>query len=379
VDVLSVEFSGYMQIKDVTPFLVAAKPSPDGWSTGQITILVKVESDTGLIGWGEAFAMAYRQNACKQIILNLAEDLKAMRHATPRGFLETIAVPMATKHPSIDYAAAVSALEIALWDLLGQSVRLPLYELLGGAARDQVPIYANAWDNPVRTPEEIASRCAMMRAQGYQAVKIYPLRQPNLDLSEAAVRLTREAIGPKADLLLDFAVQNDPRHALKAARLFAPYDPFWIEEPVAGDNLPALAEFRRNTDIRITTGERQTGHRHYRDVLDHRAADVLNPDIASVGGILAMLEIGAMAASHSVMFSPHSWNSTTVAYMAMLHVCAVIPNAIYAELYYDYLALGAEFSALDTKVVNGKATLPSSPGLGVKIDENALSRLCVPG
>ena len=364
-----------MKIVNVTPYLVGPRPSADGWSMGQIVIFVKLETDTGLIGWGEAYALSSRQRATREIILALGEALKRMSDPTPRAFLNHIAKPMDTKHPSVDYSSAVSAIEIALWDLLGKSVGQPVHVLLGGAIVDRVPVYANAWDQPVRAPEAIAARCAMMRSQGYRAVKIYPLRQPTLAAAEACVRLTREAVGPDVDIMLDFAVQKDPRRALRAAHLFEPYDPYWIEEPLAGDDLDALVEFRAKTQSRITTGERQSGIRHYRDVLMKRAADVLNPDIVGVGGILEMLEIGAMADAHSVAMSPHCWASTTVAFHAMLHTCAVMRNSIFAELYYDYLELGAEFADCDYVIEGGYASVPRKPGLGVEMNENALRAL----
>ncbi len=366
-----------MQITRLTPYLVAPRPSPDGWSKGQITLLVKLDTKEGLIGWGEAYALSHRQEAICKIMGYLGAVLTELPNASPRAFIEHVATPMATKHPSIDFAAAQSAIEIALWDLLGKSTGLPLHALLGGAIQSHVPIYANAWDNPVQAPQAIAERCAMMREQGYRAVKIYPMRQPTLDLSEETVRLTREAIGPDVDLMLDFACQKDSRRALKAARSFEAYDPYWIEEPVPGDDPIALADFRARTDLRVVTGERQAGLRHYRDILHHRAADVLNPDIAGVGGILTTLEIGTLAQAHSTLISPHSWNSTTVAYAAMIHVCAVMPNAIYGELYYDYLHLGMEFGSIDCAMENGACTLPSAPGLGVEIDEAALKALCL--
>ena len=364
-----------MKIASVTPFLVGPKPSSDGWSEGQICIFVKLVTESGLVGWGEAYALDQRQRACCEIILSLGEALKQMPDASPRAFLYQLAKPMESKHPGIDYAAAVSAIEIALWDLLGKEAGLPVHALLGGAVCDRVPIYANAWDSPVQTAEAVASRSARMSADGYRAVKIYPLRRSRLAEAEACVRLTREAIGPDVDLMLDFAIQKDPRHALRAARLFEPYNPYWIEEPVAGDDLDAMAEFRANVHTRVTTGERQSGLRHYRDVLSKRAADVLNPDIAGAGGILEILEIGAMADAHSVKISPHNWNSTTVAFVAMLHVCAVMRNAIYGELYYDYLELGGEFAECDYVIENGFASLPQTPGLGIEMDEDALRKL----
>lgn len=364
-----------MRIVNVTPFLVGPRPSSDGWSEGQTMVFVKLETDQGLTGWGEAYALTYREPATCEIIIALGEALKQMPHASPRAFLRHVVEPMSYKHPGIDYASATSAIEVALWDLAGQSAQLPVHAMLGGAIIDRVPIYANAWDGPVQTPQAIAERCAMMRSQGYGAVKIYPLRQATLEDAEACVRLTREAVGWDVDIMLDFAVQKDRRHALRAARLFEPYAPFWIEEPLAGDDLDGLAEFRASTTSRITTGERQSGVRHYRNLLDRRAADVLNPDIVGAGGIVTMLEIGAMADAHSVLISPHCWNSTTVAFVAMLHTCAVMPNAIHGELYYDYLELGAEFATCDYVIKDGMASLPQAPGLGVTINEDVLRSL----
>jgi galactonate dehydratase len=366
-----------MKITRVTPFLVEEVPTSDGWSEGIRVLLVKVEDETGLAGWGEAFALSPRQTAIRDIMMILADGLMKLPEASPRRFLQDVAAVEDAGHQSIDFDSAVSALEIALWDLAGKRLGVPVHTLLGGAIRSEVPIYANAWDSPTQPPEAIAARCAKMRSEGYGAVKIYPLRQPTLELTEKLVRLTREAIGPDADMMLDFAVEQDPRRALQAARLCAPYNPFWIEEPVSGEDLAAMADFRKRVDMRVTTGERQSGLTHYRDILTLRAADVLNPDICGVGGILRMVEIATMAQAHSVLFSPHNWNSTNVGFAAMMQVSAVLPNLCYAELYYDYLELGARYATTDFVIANGVATVPTTPGIGVTIDEAALRALCV--
>lgn len=364
-----------MRISKVTPFLVAPRPSSDNWSQGQIMIFVKLETDSGLVGWGEAYALEHRQLAIREIILALGAAVMQMENATPRGFVDRVALLMDSDHPSIDYSSAASAIEIALWDLLGKSTGLPLHALLGGALVQRVPLYANVWDEPVQFAGAVADRCGMLTSKGYRAVKIYPLRRATLAEAENCVRLTREAIGPDVDLLIDFAIQKDHRHALRAVKLFEPYNPYWIEEPVAGDDPAGMAEIRAATTCRITTGERQSGLRHYRSIVTSRAADVLNPDIAGAGGILKMLEIGALADAHGLQISPHSWNSTTVAFLAMLHVCAVMRNATYAELYYDYLELGAAFAECDHVIADGYASLPNRPGLGVEMNERMLLSL----
>lgn len=361
-----------MRVVHVTPFLIGPRPSSDGWSKGQIVIFVKLETDCGLTGWGEAYLLEHRQGAICEIIKALGTALCQMEDATPRGFLHRVATPMYDRHPGIDFACAVSALEIGLWDLLGKALGQPVHALLGGALTDSIPLYANAWDSPVQSADAVARRCSRMVAEGFRAVKIYPLRRAAMSEAEACVRLTREAVGPDVDIMLDFAVQKDLPHALQAARLFERYDPYWIEEPVAGEHLDAMATFRARTNSRITTGERQAGLTHFRDVIMKQAADVLNPDIAGAGGILEMLAIGALAEAHGLKISPHSWNSTTVAFLAMLHVCAVMPNAVYAELYYDYLELGSELASCDYAIKDGFASVPRAPGLGLSMNEDAV-------
>lgn len=364
-----------MKITGHRKFLIKPVPSSDGWSRGHMALFVKLETNTGLVGWGEAYALQNRQRACCEIIDTLGVAVAQMSDVSPRRFLNDVAKPMETGHPSIEFSSAVSAIEIALWDLLGKSLGQPVHALLGGALTDKIPVYANAWDNPVQSAQAVAARCGKMRAEGYDAVKIYPLRRATLTEAEACVRLTREAIGPDADLMLDFAVPADPNVAIKAARLFERYAPYWIEEPLAGDSYDALSEFRKRFSTRVTTGERQSSLHHCRDALKMRSADVLNPDIAGAGGIIRMLEIGSMADAHGVQISPHNWNSTTVGFLAMLHVCAVMPNAKYAELFYDYLELGAKFADCDFEISDGRASLPQRPGLGVEMHETKLLQL----
>ena len=364
-----------MKITGYRKFMVKAVPSSDGWSRGHQALFVRLETDTGLLGWGEAYALKNRQRACCEIIDALCVAVAQMSDASPRRFLNDIAKPMETGHPSIDFSSAVSAIEIALWDLLGKSLGQPVHALLGGALADRIPVYANAWDNPVQSAQAVAARCGQMRAEGYDAVKIYPLRRATLTEAEACVRLTREAIGPEADLMLDFAIPEDPNFAIKAARLFERYNPYWIEEPLVGDSYEALSEFRTRISTRVTTGERQSSLNHCRDALKAGAADVLNPDIAGAGGIIRMLEIGSMADAYGVQISPHNWNSTTVGFLAMLHACAVMPNAKYVELFYDYLELGAQFADCDFVISDGHASLPQKPGLGVEIHEPKILQL----
>jgi galactonate dehydratase len=164
---------------------------------------------------------------------------------------------------------------------------------------------------------------------------------------------------------------------LEAGRRFEAYEPFWFEEPVTSDDLDTLGYIRSRVRMRVVCGERHGGKPRFREMLDKWAVDVLNPDMAGCGGILDSLEVAAMAEAFSVAVSPHNYNSPTIAMAAMLHAAALMPNLLTAELYPDYLACGARFAETGFDIAAGEATLPRSPGLGVTINEDALSRVAV--
>jgi galactonate dehydratase len=281
----------------------------------------------------------------------------------------------ADKRTGIDFYCALSALELALWDLAGKLAGAPVHQLLGGALHERIPLYANLWREPSGSIEALVARAAAMQQAGFAFIKIYPLQFPGLDQAEACVRAVRSAVGPDLGIMIDLNALDDPHLALAAARRFEPYDPFWFEEPVTSDDLETLAGIRSRVGMRVVSGERHGGKFRFREILERRAADVLNPDIAGCGGILELLEIAAMAEAFSVALSPHNYNSTTLAMAAMLHAAALMPNLLTAELYPDHVALGDRFAAADFAIVAGEATLPRSPGLGVTIREDALTAL----
>lgn len=362
-----------MRVSNIRTYLVGPTASPDGWSKGKTVLFVKVETDGGIAGWGEAYALRGRERAIEEIILSLGRELIEGLETSPRAFRTNVAVQMASKHPSMDFSCAVSGLEIALWDVAGKSLGVPVHQLLGGALTDRIPLYVNTWSDCPPSPEALAARCRALKEQGYRAVKIYPMKYPSLTQSEECLRQVREAVGPDTEILLDLSVLDDPHQALMAARRFEPYAPFWFEEPLTGEDLDALCDLRAKVDMRIVTGERQSGKHRFREILQKRAADVLNPDIAGCGGILELMEIAAMAEAHSVMVSPHCWNSTTIAFSAMLQVCAMIPNSLPAELFFDYLAFGETLAQCGFEIRDGYATLPQAPGLGVTMNEEVLA------
>jgi galactonate dehydratase len=344
-------------------------------ATVKSLLFVKLATDAGVDGWGEAYVLSGRERAVEQIILALAGTLIGMEGATPRAFRAAAVRDFADKRTGIDFYCALSALELALWDLAGKRVGVPIHALLGGALRDRIPLYANSWTGRPASVDMVVERAAQLQRAGFHAIKIYPMELPGLDQAEACVREVRSALGPHCGIMIDLNALDDPHLALAGARRFEPYGPFWLEEPVTSDDLETLAEIRSRVGMRVVSGERHGGKSRFREMLKQHAADVLNPDIAGCGGILELLEIAAMAEAFSVMVSPHNYNSTTLAMAAMLHASALIPNLLPAEIYPDYVAYGEQFAATDFQIIAGQATLPQAPGLGVTIKEDALTGL----
>ena len=366
-----------MEIVQIKTWLIAASASPDASATTKPLLFVKLETDAGLDAWGEAYALSGRECAIERIVGALAERLIGQEAPSPRSFRADAVLGFADKRTGIDFYCALSALELALWDLAGKSLGAPVHRLLGGALRDRIPLYANSWTARLSSIEMVVERAAKMQQAGFDVVKIYPMQLSGLDQAEACVREVRKALGPRAGIMIDLNALDDPHLALAAARRFEPYYPFWLEEPVTSDDLDTLAYIRSRVGMRVVSGERHGGKLRFREMLEKRAADVLNPDIAGCGGILELLEVAAMAEAFSVAVSPHNYNSTTVAMAAMLHASALMPNLLTAELYPDHLAFGEKFAETGFEIVDGEASLPQSPGLGVAIREDALAALAL--
>lgn len=364
-----------MKIAAIKTYLLDAVDSPDGAARVKPFLLVKIKTEAGIEAWGEAYALAGRERAVEEMILALGAGLVGRTASSPRSFRSEALLGFADKRAGIDFYCALSALELALWDLAGKQLGAPVHRLLGGALRDKIPLYANTWSARASSIDFVVERALQMTRAGYRAVKIYPLQFTGLDRAEACLRAVGEAVGPEVAVMVDLNALDDPHLALEAARRFAPLAPFWFEEPVTSDDLETLAYVRARVDLRVVSGERHGGKFRFREMLERRAADVLNPDIAGCGGILELLEVAAMAEAFSVAVSPHNYNSTTLAMAAMLHAAALMPNLLTAEIYPDYLARGAAFAEVDFEIRDGAATLPQAPGLGVRIDEEALIAL----
>ncbi len=248
-----------MTITNVKTYLVGATASSDGWTDLKPFLFVKIETDSGIDGWGEAYVLDGREHAIEQIILLLAKDLTGREAAGPRHCRRHTAFRIADKRNSFDFYCASSALELALWDLAGKRLDAPVYQLLGGALRKDIPLYANTWSDRSPTLRKMVDRAAQLKQDGFGAIKIYPMEHSGLDESEEYVSRVREAVGPAFDIMIDMNVMDDPHVALQAARRSEPHNPFWFEEPVTSDDLETLGYIRSRVNMRVVSGERHGG------------------------------------------------------------------------------------------------------------------------
>lgn len=362
-----------MNITRIQTYLTHKNTCDDGWIEIKSFLLVCLETDNGLKGWGEAFLYAENGPDIEALLLSLGQQVIEQSDINPHSFHQQFREDIESR--GFGFSCAMSAIEIALWDLQGKLQSQPVYELIGTPRTRDIPVYANTWSGKTINIATLVSRCQALVGQGHNAVKIYPLKYGSAENAGECLKIVRETLGNDIDILLDLSAINDPGLALACAEAVAPYRPYWFEEPHSGDDLETLADIRRISGLRIVTGEKHTSQRHFKNVLNLQAADILNPDIAACGGILEILEIGSMAESYTVTVSPHCWNSMTAALAAMLQVCAVMPNAEKAEFFPSFLVFGKQFCRTDFDISNGVAKLGKAPGLGIEIDDNALAKL----
>jgi galactonate dehydratase len=192
------------------------------------------------------------------------------------------------------------------------------------------------------------------------------------DIAVERVAAVREAVGPDVEILVEVHRRLAPMHAVRVARRLEPYRPFWYEEPVSSRDIAGLAEARREINLPIVTGEELYTKTDFRDIFEQRAADIINPDVCNCGGILELREIAAMAEVYHVVVSPHNYNSMVMGLAATVHAAAGMPNFLIAEYFVNFEEVGKAI-ATPLVPVNGVIALPTAPGLGVEIDEEALA------
>jgi len=359
-----------MKIAAVTPLVM-------GTAWRNLTF-VKVRTDEGLTGVGEVrmvnhthALLGYLEHAIPTHVLGADPfDIEALVQRMWRRDYERVGGTV---------MSGISAIEIACWDIVGQALGHPIYKLLGGAVRDRIKAYANGWYTVERTPEEFHAAARKVVARGYRALKLDPFGSGSyeLDTSErrralALTEAVRDAIGPDAELLIEMHGRFTPASAVAISHELEPYAPSWIEEPVPPENLKALAKVARRVLIPVATGERIHVRHEFRELFELQAADIIQPDLTTVGGLLEGRKIATWADAYYVLIAPHNVGGP-VSTAAALHFAACTTNFKIQEHFNDFAEAHVKESAPgNPEVVDGYFRLPRGPGLGVTLNEDVI-------
>ena len=364
-----------LKITDVKTFSV----NPE---VGKNWIFVRAETDEGISGWGEVYNYRDRETSIIANVNSIKRYLIGRNPFNIKHFTQVMFDDFAARRGSMEFYCAISGLEQALWDIVGKALNTPVYNLLGGPLRDKIRVYANGWSANARTPEEYAEKAVETVESGFSALKFDPFTGPYrcyIDKQDeraavAKVKAVREAVGPDIDLLIEVHRRLSPMHAIRVGKMLEEFKPFWYEEPVPADNTEGLAEVKRNVNIPIVTGETLYTKTDFRDVFVRRAVDIINPDVCNTGGILELKEIAAMAEPFLIAVSPHNFNSTTIGLAATINASASMPNFIITEYFVNFKSRGDQISVNPFKVENGYIKLPDKPGLGLELNEEAMTK-----
>lgn len=356
-----------MKVIDVKPFVV------DCFRTNWV--FVKVYTDAGLDGVGEA-TLEYKEAALLGAVQHIKEYLVGKNPLDIERHWHDIYRDAYWRGGAV-LMSALSAVEMALWDILGKSLGVPVYQLLGGRANDRVRIYVNGWFSGAKTPEEFGAKAKAAMERGVTALKWDPfgktyltLSNAELDRAMACVAAVREAVGNQVDLLIEGHGRFDVPTGIRIAKELEQFRPMWFEEPTPPDNLEALKAVRDKSPVPISAGERLYTLKEYKDLFEMRAADYIQPDISHAGGIMELKKIAAMADAYYIPFAPHN-PSGPVANAATLQLAACCPNFNILEIMYSDVTWRADVTNEALHYEDGYITIPDQPGLGIEIDEEA--------
>ena len=336
-------------------------------------LLLKVHTDEGLVGYGSPMNYEHGRTV-ERAIHDMGDYLIGRDPRQIEDHWQTLFRSSYSRQMPI-MLSALSGIEHACLDILGKSLDVPVWRLLGGSCRDRIRVYAGTGGN---TPEEYAANAKARVAEGFTAVKCTPFPDPvryvdspaMTDSIVARVAAIREAVGPSIDIGIDFHRAVSPAMARLLLKELEPYRPMFVEEPTHPENVDALLEITRSTTIPIATGERNTTRWGFREIVEKKAAAILQPDIRHGGGILEMRKSATLAEIHYIALAPHS-AADPVGVAASIQAMAATPNFMIQE--YGGGA-GDSLFVEPLAFKDGFIELPQKPGLGFEISEEGLEK-----
>ena len=336
-------------------------------------VFVKLETDEGISGIGEG-TLEYKENA----LLGAIEDIKRVLIGQDPREVERISHELYRDSywrvgPVLQ--SAVSAVNMAMWDIKAKAAGVPVYEMLGGKVRDGVRMYANVWFAGAKTADEFAAAAVKAKNMGITALKWDPFGKAYMYMENAdfrrsieIVEAVRGAVGNDVDLLIEGHGRFDIATGIKIANALKPFDPYFFEEPTPPDCLDALAQVHKSSPVPIAAGERLYSLPQMRDFLERGCADFAQPDISHCGGISAVKKMAALCEAHYVALAPHN-PSGPVANAATLHIAASTPGFRILEICLTDVSWRKELTNERVVFDKGNILIPTGTGLGLEINE----------
>lgn len=354
-----------MKITDIKAFTV------DCFRTNWV--FVKIYTNEGITGVGEG-TLEYKEKAFLGALEHIREYLAGENPLDIERHWHSIYRDAYWRGGPV-LMSALSAVEMALWDILGKHLSVPVWQLLGGKVNDKVRIYVNGWFAGAKEPEEFGEKAHIAAQRGITAMKWDPfgknyLQISNIELEKAlrCVAAVREAVGNEVDLLIEGHGRFDVPTGIKIAKELEQFRPMFFEEPVPPDNLEALKAVRDKSPVAISAGERLYSRWDYRKLFDLCASDYIQPDISHAGGIMELKKIAAEAESRYIPFAPHN-PSGPVANAATLQLAATCPNFCILEIMYSDVEWRKDVVNESLEYEDGYIRIPDEPGLGIEINE----------
>jgi L-alanine-DL-glutamate epimerase-like enolase superfamily enzyme len=348
--------------------------------------ILRIETDDGIVGWGEgknaagsagtygALVHMLNHEVGPQLIGRDPRDIGPIWEMQYNGQRAATAAAAGHAMPQIARrgmsVAAISAVDIALWDIFGKSAGEPVWRLLGGRKLPAMPAYASGgWESADRIGDQLKSYIAK---GGFKAVK---MRVGAMDgpphVSAARVKAARAALGPDIDIMVDAHGTYTVAEARRFVQLVSDCNLAWFEEPVIADDKAGMAEVRASGNVPIAAGESEATRYAFRDLAVLKSADIFQPDPAFCGGISEAMRIGTIASAFNLRFAPHLWAGAPC-FFAGLHICAASPASFIIEYSVGANPMIHDLIEETIEVKDGMIAIPDRPGLGFTISERFL-------
>ena len=357
-----------MKITDIKVYIMDAYRT--NWT------FIKVETDEGLYGWGEA-SLGTQEMALKGCV----EDLK--RLIIGRNPLEIEKMRFEV-YRDIYWKggpvlmSAISGVEMAMWDIVGKFFNTPVYNLFGGKMRDRVKMYANGWFSGSKTPENFAAKAKETVALGVKALKWDPFGKAHMTLTKeemneavTIVGAVREAVGSEVELLIECHGRFNPYTAIEISRELAPFKPMFLEEPCPPDNIEAIAKVKSKSLVPIAAGERVYSIYGFEDLFTKDAVDIVQPDMFHTGGMMECKKIAGMAEAKHIPISFHN-PSGPISNAAILQLAATTPNFLIHEIMINDGSFRKAITNEEVIFEDGYIRINDKPGLGIDVNVEAV-------